>query len=156
MRNPTSGTLAIQRSIRSMTIGSMNARERRRLRDLAEALAELDQQFQLPVAGGASDAPVWFSVEVSFSAKFVSAPEMRESPYDEPLFTYGSVTAAPVFINCNVIEWKTDENDSYIGAVVNIGVIAPGSPVLVPFKGEVHLNFQGFGAVDESDSGTED
>lgn len=145
-------TLAIQRSIARMTLGTMSARERRRARDAAEALSELDQQFQLPIAGAATDAPVWFDVDINFSARFIDAPEMRESPYDEPLFTYGVKTGARVFVDAHLVSYETDDNDSFIGAKIRIGVHAPGSPDLIPFKGEVHLNFQGFAAVDEADT----
>lgn len=145
-------TAAIHRSIRAMTIGTLRAHETRKRRDALEALAEMDQQFQLPIAGNAGTVATWFEVDVDFAATFVLAPEMRESPYEDPLFTYGAVVAAPVFVTANVTAWKTDSSDNYVGATVNIGVAAPGTLTLVQFRGHVHCNFQGYGAVDEADN----
>lgn len=162
---------AAMRSIRALTIGSIIASDRRRQLDRDEAMQELDQQFQLPISGVATAVPVWQDVEIAFDVTLLDAPDMRETPYSEPLVTHGVFCADDVFVTVAVAAWIRDEQQNFAGARVRIGVVAFfEDPVLMPtftaqavapvettrrFRGDIHLNFSGFGSPDFPDN-TED
>lgn len=141
-----------------MTLGSIDRHVRRAATSAFEGLNEIDQAFQIPVSGFASDTMSWTDLELKFEAPLLDAPENRRSQYADPTFTFGVVTSALVFIMPNVALYqKTDENTT-TGVLMRIGVLAlapaaPGDVLVepVPFKGEVHLNFQGYGAADDDD-----
>lgn len=150
---------AIARSIRSMTIGSIERARRTARAYEQEGLNELDQMFQIPVEGNAVEAVSWTDLELKFDAPLLDAPENRRTPYSDPTFTCGVVTSGRVVIVPNVALWQKTDEGTVTGVLMRIGVYAPGNrPVLgapteieeaIPFKGEVHLNFQGYGAMED-------
>jgi hypothetical protein len=103
---------AAMRSIRALTVGALIASDRRKALDRQEALQELNQQFQLPISGGASAFPVWQEIEVEFSLALLDAPDMRETPYSDPIVTYGVVCGDNIAVTVNVAAWiRNDEKD---------------------------------------------
>lgn len=152
-----SDTRILARAVRSMTLGSIDRHVRRANTSAWEGLNEIDQAFHIPVQGNAGSLLAWTDVELKFDAPLLDTPENRRTPYSDPTFTCGVVVSAPVIIMPNVALWhKTDEGTT-TGALMRIGVYAPRNPadltpeVGIPFKGEVHLNFQGYGAAEDDD-----
>lgn len=150
---PHTGDLG--RVMRSLTIGPVHdtdARERR-ARDLG--LSEIDEQFQLPIAGDAGSVIAWDSVTVSFDHPFHYAPGQRDSDLDVPQFTYGAVieSGSPVIVSACVTGWIRDEDDDAVkGAVVQVGAHLPGTSEAVHYGGFVHVTFQGYGALQEDET----
>jgi hypothetical protein len=153
-RIPSGGvaTGALARSLRTMTVGTVQAHQELRDAYAADSLGELDMQFQVPVTGEAAAKIGWVKVNVEFAAPLIAADDERQSPYSDPLFTSGFVllTEDPVLHSVYVRRWVLDtaDVDYYTGAEVRIGIWSP-TPKRVPFKAEAHLNFQGYGTPNE-------
>jgi hypothetical protein len=146
----TPSTLA--RSLRAMTLGTVKSYNDRRDQYAAEALGEIDQQFQVTLSGGlgglGGGTAAWGELELAFSVPFVNGSEDRSVPFAYPLVTYGSVVTSggPLMVACNVKRWKVDE-DYVLGATLEIGVLrTDGGGDYGVYAGELHLNFQGWGA----------
>ena len=125
----------------------IRAKDRRNERNAGR---ELELQYQYEISGTATVAPVWMELPaINFDYSLHYAPGQRESTLEEPHFTYGSKTNPPVGIHATVKEWLQDENTgAVVGAIVAVAALAGGS---TPFKGKVHLTFQGFGTLNEED-----
>lgn len=151
-------TNALSRAVRSLSIGAIRAYDQDARSYDATALGEIDHQFQVPISGEAGGIASWALLEVEFGAYLLDARDERNSDYADPLFTYGSRISKgpPVVVACNVRRW-VEEDGYYSGAVVEVGVFRPGAADSQGFAGEVHLNFQGYGAPsDESDDGEDE
>lgn len=142
-------TNALARSIQALTFGSVKSYDTLTRRLAREGLGELDQQFQLPIAGSVGPSAAWSTVTVKFATVLIEAIDERHSPYADPLFTYGAVISSgdACMVSCSVRRWLTD-GVFYTGADLDVGVVRPGAVAATPFKGEIHLNFQGYGTPD--------
>lgn len=147
---------ALQRSLRAITIGAVQASNEARDRRAASGLQEIDHQFQVPIAGQATRGKIVAGVvDVEFEAPMVDGYNERQAPFSDPTFTSGFVltSAEPVILTAAVQRWTIRDDIFYTGARVRICVFAPleyqeGTSILLPhptFRGEVHMNFTGFG-----------
>lgn len=144
---------AIHRSLSTMAIEIHRSVERKRAANAAEALAEVDQQFQVDIAGKAAGL-TWITVELDFDETFYDAPAQRDSNLEEPMFTHGAslTSGPPVIVIAHVSKWKLDPQGNFTGAFVRVGVWNPTDAASAPrFTGRVHLNFQGFSAPSNPD-----
>jgi hypothetical protein len=87
---------------------------------------------------------IWLEKDINFDLIFVAEPS-RDSPYHNPLFTYGVelTTGTPILIQLMVKMWVKDVQ-GVRGCRLLIGASNPGSGKLVKFIGKLHLNFQGY------------
>lgn len=147
----------VQRSLSGMTLGLLADSEKRKAIDKHEGLMEFDQQYQLTFSGEGWRAPVWSEVEVSFGAVFVDSPEMRETPYGKPTFTYGVQTADFILMQVSLVKYYRDESLYFTGAQVRVGVWIPFVEMrdAQKFSGILHLNFQGYGAIAQDEDTSE-
>jgi hypothetical protein len=145
----------IARSIRAMTIGTIKASNDRRDRYTTDGIGEIDQQVQITVTGKVGASITWGELDIAFTTPFINGSEDRDSPYTRPLFTYGSVVTSggPLMMVCNVKRWKVDE-DYVLGAKLEIAIWAPGGYIR-DYQGELHANFQGWGAPRQPEPDTE-
>jgi hypothetical protein len=161
-------THALIRSIRAMTVGTVADHQAMRDRIAELGLQELDQQYQLTITGRI-DAGQALDMEttVTFDAPFIDGYDQRHSYLTDPLFTYGSIVTSgpPMLVSCHVRKWLIDD-EQWTGAQLQIvllypGVIPTGGGAIatevidsrVPFAGEIHLNFQGYGPPEPDDYG---
>lgn len=151
-------TNAIHRSLSTMAIEVHRAVARKQAANAIEALAEVDQQFQIDLGGTAGGTWGWHTIELDFEETFYDAPSQRDADLDEPHFTSGVVFSAgpPLVIHAHVSEWKRDDEDNFVGASVRVGVWDPVATsddpdTLERFTARVHLNFQGFAAPSDPD-----
>jgi hypothetical protein len=142
-----SGGAALASSLRAMTLGTLQAYNERQAARETDGIGEIDQQFQLTIAGKAGPKAIWETTEVPFDAPFIDGSEDRNAPFLYPLFTFGSVVTqgSKLVIVCNVTAWHTDE-DYVNGCTIEIGIFRPAGGGIGDFAGELHLNFQGWGA----------
>lgn len=151
-------THALSRSLQAMTFGVVRAYDRVKRDELVNGLGQIDHQFQVPISGHAGGSVAWSPLEVAFAAPMVEARDERQSPYADPLFTFGVVVkkGPPALVTCAVRRWVEDSG-YYSGAVLDVGVVRPGATDVTFFSGEVHLNFSGWGAPtsDYDDGGDE-
>jgi hypothetical protein len=149
-------TSAIHRSLTTMAIEVGRSIDRKRAANAAEALSEVDQQFQIDI-GGTAGGWAWETVELNFEETFYDAPSQRDADLDEPQFTFGSVLSSgpPMVVTAHVSRWKRDDEDNFTGAFVRVGVWNPAAGTAAAsferFTGRVHLNFQGFAAPSDPD-----
>lgn len=147
-------TGALARSIRALTLGTVQAHAEIRSYQEQEGLGELDLQYQIPIAGKATGLPGWTTTQVTFEWPLIIALDERQSPYRDPLFTSGFVllTVDPVVHTVHVRRWLMHKHSDrhYVGAEIEVGVWSPASETQTPFRGEVHLNFQGYGTPGEA------
>lgn len=147
-------TGALVRSIEAMTAGVLRNANAARDRYALLSLGEIDQQFHLPVSGVATQQTSIRVIEVVFDAPFIDAYDERQSPYEDPTFTSGVYMRKGdgVFFAVSVRQWVVQDG-FYTGAVVAVAAYVPTGTQ--QFVGEIHLNFQGYGAPagDESDEG---
>lgn len=144
---------SLSKALDEFTHGAAESRSAKQRQLGLDALQEVIVQYQLPVSGTAVAIPAFTSITIDFDVLFVDATEQRDSPYVEPNLTFGAVLDSPVMLSACVTEWTRPLNRASIinGAVVYIGVIGTGDA----FSGNVHLSFQGYGALDEAiDLGT--
>lgn len=146
-------THALARSIRAMTLGTLRDYQDARERFARFAMGELDQQYQLPIAGVVGQVPAWSTVTITFDAPFVDGYDDRRAHLIDPLFTFGTILTAgtPAFVSCHVRRWITDADGNYTGAELEVGIHRPGVTTPQPFAGELHLNFQGYGMPEPDD-----
>lgn len=139
---------SVTRSIRAMTIGTLQARESKRREDWEDARDEYDQQFLVAVSARAHREPVWTPITVSFDVMFLDAPEQRKNFTPVPVFTYGMEykSGTPAMVTVMVKEWHKSDLRGFSGATLIVGVAFPGAKKQLSFNGVVHLNFQGYGA----------
>jgi hypothetical protein len=135
-RQPSAGGAgAIARSIRAMTIGTLQSYNQRRATYEGAAIGEVDQQYQLALTGQVERDAKWIEQVVIFDTPFINGTEERDVPFLYPHFTFGSVvTKGKNFVvACNVLQWQFDpesEGEFVVGAT--------------DFAIEVHLNFEGW------------
>lgn len=160
-------THSVSRSIEGLSLGQVRASEDRKNALAYDQLGEFDQQYQVPFSGAAAKDIVWRDITLRFDWPFLPARGMRESDLTFPQFTYGAVISAgnPVVVTACVREWKLNNINAVVGAVVAVGVFYPGEyeappaqvidavPGEVPFAGAVHMTFQGYGAPDYAVTG---
>lgn len=150
---------ALQRSLRSLTIGTVETIAAAEAAVAEDRLQEQNQQFQIPIAGLARQGITWVKKQIAFAVVFVPAPSQRKnSSLVNPLFTYGveivrgnpADDPEPVLVSC-VVEYITDDKSNITGCWLNVGLHSP-TPDAVNFNGLVHLNFQGYGAIADYES----
>lgn len=142
---PEPGTARLERTLEGLTIGVVqDLQDFERLRKL-DGLQEIEQQFWVEFAGKAEEFTSWEEVDVDFEQFYVDATGQRDSPFDRPHFTYGSVldTPTPVGVMANVMSYRTNDRNETVGAKVAIGIFA--SDLAVKVRGRVNLTFQGYG-----------
>lgn len=145
----------IVRVMQGLSIGNVQETTKRDKRARELGLRELEQQFQIPVAGSAGTVIDWDTTSCDFDYPFYFAPGARDSDLDAPQMVYGAVieSGSPVVIAACVTGWKQDAtDDSYIGATVALGAFSPGAVEAVAFGGSVHVSFQGYGALLEDET----
>jgi hypothetical protein len=132
-------------ALQGLTIGVINdLKDFEKLRE-KDGLREVDQQFWLEFSGQAQEFAQWQEAWVMFDQFFVDATGNRDSPFDRPHFTYGSVidSPTPVGVLATVMEYKVNQRGETVGAKVAIGILSTDQPVRV--RGRVNLTFQGYG-----------
>lgn len=145
----------LQRSLHALTIGVVRSTQRRAARRNAEGLREFEYQVQIPISGQADTEAGWDVHEVAFASPFYYAPGNRASDFDVPQLRSGASLDAEVMVSVHVSDWKRDvERSAVVGALVKIGVAAPGTAVAIDYSGVVHLTFQGYGALDDAEDET--
>lgn len=135
----------LERALEGLTIGVVqDLQDFERLRKL-DGLQEIEQQFWVEFAGKAEEFASWEQVDVDFEQFYVDATGQRDSPFDRPHFTYGSVidTPTPVGVMANVMSYRTNNRNETVGAKVAIGIFA--SDIAVKVRGRLNLTFQGYG-----------
>jgi hypothetical protein len=164
---PYVSTQALERAITAQ-MKSAQSLEERRSAEGYDALQEIETQYQVPIWGIATARPAWSTFTLAFDVQFVFAPEQRDSPLSVPHFSFGPVVsgvASPdetnpdpdnpdslVAVFCQVVEWGRDlAADAVIGAVLGVGVSTLGGAD-VKFDGYVHLSFEGYGTIAETDA----
>lgn len=153
---------SITRSIRGITLGSLQAYQDKRVRDWEGAKDEYDQQFQVPVSATIVPFPnagstgtntpqitrdmMQAKIHVDFDVNFLYEPNERANGLTVPHFTYGVEfkSGTPCLLTAMVSAWSGGGVDGYAGADVILVVGFPGSRKQMQFNGIVHLNFQGY------------
>lgn len=157
MSRPSLGQ--VERSMSSLTLGTVKKIEERRKQIALEGVIERDEVFKIAVSGVAETLLAWQEVEVKFGTTFIDVSGQRDFPFDRPIFTYGHriTSPHPVGLTACVMEWmKNDEGTT--GCLMAIGVL-PGDDPNNPrsFKGELHAVFTGYGMpVDVYDAESQD
>lgn len=155
MSQPRGGvdTHRLERSLGAMTIGMIRGQEERRRRVGALDARELDQHAHLEIAGLAVATAVYTQEVIPFEVRFLDAPDRRHSALAVPHMTFGSrkLAGGQVMIDATVLEYLASDAGQIHGARVEIGIVAPGAVVAVPFRREVHLAFQGYAYPDIPD-----
>lgn len=154
---------ALERSLGAMTVGVARDRADREREAAHQRLQEIEEQFQRPIQGTPGSGIVWDAIELKFQTSFVNATGQRDSPHETPQMWVGAEiqSGQPVMVTACVMEWKMVDGEEIVGATVAIGAwadasapviggpaTAPGAPPATPgpFRGFVHLTFQGYGA----------
>lgn len=139
---------SLQRSLGSMTFGVVREMNQRAERLAKTALAEREQEFQVPIFGTAGRLAVWANLELNFRVEFVPATGQRDSPYLLPTFTYGYEieTPDPIGVLALVSKWTIDDSGAVIGAGIKVAGWQPGVGGDVAYRGKLHMLFSGFGA----------
>lgn len=143
-------THALSRGLTSLALGSVRAMQEAEARRAPNRLQEGEQQFQIPISGTAGKHPDWVEEDLEFTWTFVNATGQRDSWLEEPTISHGVrlVSQTPVVVSCCVMGWDKKDADEIEGARIAVGVFNPAGGG-VPFKGVLHLTFQGFGAPGE-------
>lgn len=148
---------ALRRSVAALAFGVVRDVNAKAATDGAEALVERDHQLQVPISGKASAQLVsaqWQTFTVTFETSFPSDAQGHRNPdFANPHFTFGyeMQSAASVMLTVCIKSWTKNQNGDVTGAVIRVAALALGARRNVPFRGVLHLNFQGWGApVDDS------
>lgn len=153
---------AVQGVVRNMTIGAIKSYDARKVEDWERQMDEYDCQIKVPVEIAEVGAqPVWTPFDVNFTVYFIAPVGnlKRESPYEDPVFTWGCkrVGRYRFFVMVNLIEWighprpldAEDDSRGITGAKMEVGVMHPsndpGNDMKYNCELELHLNFQGYG-----------
>jgi hypothetical protein len=156
MAGASSAGGALARSLRAMTLGTLKSYNDRRDSFEADTIGEIDQQYQVTIAGEAGPQVVWNELVVAFDAPFIDGREDRNAPFQYPMFTYGTVVlqGSRLVVVCNVIKWNVLE-DYVRGCTLEIGVFRPQGGGVGDYRGELHLNFEGWGAPNAGETDAE-
>lgn len=155
---------ATQRTLADLTIGNVLSMQQRTARQAEVALQETTQQYQFEISGTSSTGLAWGQVQVIFDYEFYYAPGQRDSDLDRPQFYVGAEVAppidedpedypepSPVAVMATVTRWLVNEDNGGIsGANVAVGTFADRDGVT--FDGLVHLSFQGFTALVDTET----
>lgn len=116
------------------------------------ALQESWQQYQVPISGFAGSVINWTRVSLDFAMEFHDATSQRNVPFNYPTMLQGVEiqTANPVIVSACVMSWKRQKNNAIRGATIAVGAFDPTTNGVTPFKGFLHLMFEGYGAPVES------
>jgi hypothetical protein len=151
-----------QAVVRNMTIGAITSYDARKKEDWERQMDEYDCQVKVPVQVPAVGAvPVWLPFEVGFTVYFIAPLDnpKRETPYDDPIFTWGCrrIGKFRFFVMVNLLEWvghpapvsPDDDSKGITGARMEVGImhpaVHPGEDKKYNCELELHLNFQGYG-----------
>jgi hypothetical protein len=155
---------ATHRMLADLTIGGIKSMQQRAARTAEISLQETTQQYQFEIEGTAGTGLAWASVVVTLDYEFYSAPGQRDSDLDRPQFYFGAEVAPPidepagdhpepepVAVIATVTRWLINEDNGAItGANVSVGCFADREGA--PFTGLVHLSFQGFTALVDTET----
>jgi hypothetical protein len=135
----------LERAMNSLTVGTVQAMDRKKRDRLIEGLAEREEQFKIEVSGRGEEFPEWTKVELTFESVFVDGTGNRDSEFDRPVFTYGYYVpvGGPVGLDACITEWNVNDRSETTGCVMWIG--ARATDVARKFKAEIHAVFQGYG-----------
>lgn len=149
----------LQRSLAHLAFGAIRDVERKREAVSGEALAEVFQNFQIPLSGAVDQGMTWVKKKIDFDVHFHGATGQRDNPYDHPQYTGGFVlspaddkAAVPAIIVQTMVEWLDDESQTTTGCWLHVGVHSPAADKQ-SFDGEIHLSFHGFGATNANMDG---
>lgn len=150
----------VQRAVRGLTFGTVKAADAAQTRQWTGAIDEYDQQFQVPFGGLIGKSPMWANLDVTFDVTFMYAPDERDSPYPNPLFTYGlEFLKGHAFVTAAVVAWAGNGDLGVHGATLTIGAMMPAATKLHELYGLLHLNFEGYASPepdpDETDTDEE-
>lgn len=141
---------ALRRAMAQVTLGTALRIQARAQREAQVAIRELDLQYQVPISGTADSGPAFSTVTLEFDVDFFYAPGQRDSELTRPHMTFGGEADGEIMLTATVTDWTIDDDNGAItGCTVAVGAVAATSTA---FKGLVHLNFQGWGAIREADS----
>jgi hypothetical protein len=139
----------LARSLTALTIGTVKAQEARE-RELGPLrLQELTQEVQVPLTGKATETPGSETVNVKWPYPFVYAPAQRDSPLENPHFSFGVESlspSAPAIVIPQVTRWLRSEEGFAVGAAVLLTAWLPGASAPTDYRSLVHLTFTGYGA----------
>jgi hypothetical protein len=158
-------TGAVARVSRSMAMEPAQALDAKRAQLGYDQLQEVDQQLQIEISGSATAVATSVTGPVKFDIGFVDATEQRYSAYTVPLFTSGvallsvgtmadgSEPPAIPMVTVAVREWRERPGPVINGCVVTVTAAIPGLPPQesIDFSGYVHINAQGYGALEENE-----
>lgn len=135
----------IARAMKGLTIGTVEGLNKAEREFRVNGLQEVEEQVWVDFGGRAEEFAAWATTDVLFAQHFVDATGQRDSPFDVPHFTYGSViqSPTPVAVFAAVMHYRKNERNETVGATIAIGVLSSDQSVNV--KGRVNLTFQGFG-----------
>lgn len=151
---------SVQNVVSGMTIGAIKSYDARKKEDWERQMDEYDCQIKVPLAVEQVGVdPIWLPFEVGFTVYFIAPINnlKRESPYDDPVFTWGCrrIGRYRFFVMVNLIEWvghpapisPEDDSKGIIGAKMEVGLMHPGRDTEATYNCELelHLNFQGYG-----------
>lgn len=155
---------AVQRASSAMVIEPARKLDKRRAALGIDQLQEIDQQLMVEMSGTATSVTATSTTQVTFDIGFMDATEQRYSPFTVPLFTYGfallsvgplaSGSPGPVpMVSAAVLGWTERPGPVIIGATVALSAAIPGlAPAEeIDFSGYLHMNFQGYGALEENE-----
>lgn len=135
----------LQKAMKGIVIGTVQDLQDFEKEAKLNGLQEVEEQLWVDFAGRAEEFAAWSMKELEFVNHFVDATGQRDSPFDRPHFTFGSVvdTPTPVVVSAVVMAYKTNERNETVGANVALGILA--SDLSVNVRGRVNLTFQGYG-----------
>lgn len=134
----------IERAIKGLTLGLVRDQQEFENQIRVDGLQEKEQQFWVEISGRAEEFASWAIREIEFEQHYVDATGQRDSPFDRPHFTFGSVldSSTPVALFATVMEYMVNDRNETVGAKVAIGMLATDEATNV--KGRVNLTFQGY------------
>jgi hypothetical protein len=153
----------LARSIRRLAIGVVRDVETRRGGRAANTVDEREEQFQIALAGTATDYPLWQAVELPLNTAFSIATGNRDSTLQRPQVSFGyeltlvqrqndvlvwEPVSDGVILSAAVRDYHFDAAQTIDRATILLCAIAPGDEL--QFSGFVHATFQGFGAPRDS------
>lgn len=154
-RNPTP-MHALHRAVADMTLGVAQSTRKREARDREMGFREVQQQYQIEIAGEATGVWGFAETSITFDYPFFYAPAQRDSDLDRPHFWFGAELDFLGAVSAVVTAWDTHPRTGAItGATVAVGVVTQAGAE-VGYQGVVHLTFQGFAALSEDETDVEE
>lgn len=141
---------AVERALAQIVVGAVKSTREHDALNREMGFAEVEQQYQVPIEGTVGVVPIFVSVDIEFDYPMHFAPGQRDSELDRPHFWASAEMDRDIMVTAIVREWNVNSNNgAYIGATVKIALVAGAT---VNYTGRIHLTFQGWGALDETDS----